>query len=245
MENPNYADSPKDRAEKGRSPADRNCGASSDGGICQLLKRTAQTVVWPGEGQRAFASVVTAQVYVKKLKARVGSGEVHKGWRCLPNNCPEAACLGTSPAAYRGSYFRAHHNGFFCGRGGCPRIVRSTGDHCDGKENEGSTAACNKAFPFAHTQQSLSLRAYPECHFRVGCRVQGVVTRLRLRRGGALETSLSLGLCRLPSTLPPSISACSAPPLLLTASACLATLRPRALRGLPQCPAIQIQPKPI
>ena len=42
---------------------------------------------------------------------------------------------------------------------------------------------------------------------------------------------------------PPSISACSAPPLLLTASACLATLRPRALRGLPQCPAIQ--PKPI
>ena len=61
--------------------------------------------------------------------------------------------IRVSPAAYRGSYFRAHHNGFFCGRGRCPKFVRSTGDRCDG---EGSTAACNKAFPFAHAQNAFS-----------------------------------------------------------------------------------------
>jgi hypothetical protein len=144
--------------------------------------------------------------------------------------------IRVSPAAYRGTYFRAYHNGFFCDRGRCPKFVRSTGDRCDG---EGSTAACNKAFPFAHAQNAFSGLA-------------AVFKALSLARvctkGRPLESSLSLGLCRFSSTLPPSISACSAcsaPPLLLTASACLATLRPRALRGLPQYPGIQIQPKPI
>ena len=172
MKNPNCADSPKDRPRRADRQQIRNCGASSDGGQrpCSSCKSVLPSSApprpscGPGEGQRAFASVVTVQ-QDKKLKARVGSGEVHKEWRCLPNNCLGAA----SPAAYQG----AHHNGFFCGRGGCPRFVRSTGDRCDGREDEGSTAACNKAFPFAHAQNAFSGLAA----------VFKVVTRPRLHRG--------------------------------------------------------------
>ena len=206
--------------------------------ICQLLKRASRPSCGPGEGRGAFASVVTAQqgkFMSKSFKARwLGRGA--QGWRCLPNNCPGASMswdlIRVSPAAYRGPYFRAHHNGFFCGRGRCPKFVRSTGDRCDG---EGSTAACNKAFPFALAQNAFSGLAA----------VFKALSLARVCTKAELWYPPSPWACAAshPPSHPPYRR--SAPPLLLTASACLATLRPRALRGLPQYPGIQIQPKPI
>ena len=141
-----------------------------------------------------------------------------------------------SPAAYRGSYFRAHHNGFFCSRGvavqeSCaPLAITATAR----KTREAPQPATK---PFPSRMLRMPFPGWLPCSRR--CHSPAFAPR---RNSGNLPL---LGLVPLPSTLPPSISAYSAPPLLLTASACLATLRPRALRGLPQCPAIQIQPKPI
>lgn len=89
MRDPNYADSPKDRAEKGRSPADpqlwRQLGRQT-APMLKLQKRSAvchpsascssappRPSCGPGEGGRAFASVVTAQqgkFMSKSFKAR-------------------------------------------------------------------------------------------------------------------------------------------------------------------------------
>ena len=158
----------------------------------------------------------------------------------MPNNCPEAACLRTSFGPLQ-RHIAGHTSGLtimvsFVAGGW---LSKNRALHWRSLRRQG------KQGKHRSLQQSLFPSRMPRMPFpgwlpcSRRCHSPAFAPR---RNSGNLPL---LGLVPLPSTLPPSISAYSAPPLLLTASACLATLRPRALRGLPQCPAIQIQPKPI